>query len=82
MPHEDKGYEHFTVDGVPFDYRDPDITPEFHHTSTHGGPIRAGLQVRITYLHAGGVIRRYDKDYHYIGTDDENKIIKLEASNC
>lgn len=42
--------EKFTVNGVPFIYGDYDLTPCFHNAATHGGPMRDGLHVRITYL--------------------------------
>jgi hypothetical protein len=41
--------EHFTVCGVPFSYSDYVVTAGFNHASSHGGPMREGLWVRIAY---------------------------------
>jgi hypothetical protein len=41
--------ESFTVNGVRFEYSEYATTPGFHHTSLYGGPMKAGLQVRIHY---------------------------------
>jgi hypothetical protein len=45
--HED---ESFVVSGVRFAYSDYVITGGFRRTSSHGGPIRQGLRVRVRYL--------------------------------
>jgi hypothetical protein len=37
------------VDGVLFAYSDYFLTPAFNNTSSHGGPLKEGLQVRIYY---------------------------------
>jgi hypothetical protein len=50
------GLEHFTVNGQPFAYSDFIERPGFHTTSSNGGPIRGGLQVRITYFD-GAILR-------------------------
>lgn len=50
MSNANKETESFTVRGVPFWYSPSWITPGFRKGSTHGGPIRAGLLVRITYV--------------------------------
>jgi hypothetical protein len=50
MPYAGHAKERFTVCGVPFSYSDYIITGGFNHTSSHGGPIRAGSWVRITHL--------------------------------
>jgi hypothetical protein len=60
------GYEHFTVHGVYFAYADDAVVPGFHHSSTPGGPIRAGQHVRIRY--APGV--------------ENLTIVKLEVADC
>jgi hypothetical protein len=48
--------ERFTVGNAEFEYGTSDITSAFHQTSTHGGPISAGLPVRITEVD-GSIIR-------------------------
>jgi hypothetical protein len=58
MPYEGHSLEHFTVNGHHFAYSDFMETPGFHSTSSHGGPIRAGLRVRIASLN--GVILRVE----------------------
>lgn len=50
MPYGGHALEHFTVRGVPFAYSDFVATCGFRNTSTHGGPIRQGIAVRIHYL--------------------------------
>jgi hypothetical protein len=53
MPPEGHALEHFTVNGVPFAYSDFVHTGAFNQTSTYGGPIRPGLNVRIYYVNEG-----------------------------
>jgi hypothetical protein len=65
MPYEGHSRESFTVKGVRFSYSDFDNTPGFNNTSSHGGPIKGGLYVRIYYA--------TDPDYPH-----ENRILKLE----
>lgn len=42
--------ESFTVGGKKFSYSDYGITPGFRNAKSLGGPIRAGLHVRICYV--------------------------------
>lgn len=49
MPEEGHAEESFTVHGVPFHYSDFNMTSAFRNTRSHGGPIRAGVHVRIHY---------------------------------
>jgi len=42
--------ESFDVNGFRFSYSDYVITGGFRQTSSHGGPIREGLHVRIRYI--------------------------------
>jgi hypothetical protein len=49
MPVNGHAEERFTVSGVQFSYSDYVILPCFNHTSTRGGPIRAGIWVRLSY---------------------------------
>jgi len=48
--------EHFTVSGIPFSYTQYDGTSRFHCTESAGGPIRAGLPVRIAYTYDGNFL--------------------------
>jgi hypothetical protein len=52
MPYYGHAEESFTVSGVPFHYAGEyyDLTPGFHHTASHGGPIKDGIYVRIWYI--------------------------------
>ena len=50
--------ESFTVNGTKFEYSDFIESPGFHQTKEHGGPISAGLKVRIH--HMNGVIARLE----------------------
>ncbi len=51
MPSHEHGKESFTVGGVFFQYSDYDNLSNggFVQTASHGGPIRPGLHVRISY---------------------------------
>jgi hypothetical protein len=49
MPYNGHDTERFTVDGVHFAYSDFAVGEGFNHTSSHGGPMRAGLHVRVHY---------------------------------
>jgi hypothetical protein len=50
MPATGHSIETFCVSGVCFSYSDYIITSGFNQTSSHGGPIREGLPVRVTYV--------------------------------
>ena len=50
MPPSYHGLESFTIGGKRFEYSDFRNTPGFHHSRLAGGPICAGLVVRIYYL--------------------------------
>ena len=58
MPDEGHAMESFTVAGESFEYSDYVVTTGFNNTSSHGGPIQPGRQVRIT--HFGGHILRLE----------------------
>jgi hypothetical protein len=58
MPYEGHALESFTVRGHRFSYSDYVVTAGFRNTASHGGPIREGLYVRITY--AGNLILRLE----------------------
>jgi hypothetical protein len=51
-------YESFAVDNQRFSYSDYVVTAGFHQTSMRGGPLRAGLRVRIH--HRRGEIARLE----------------------
>jgi hypothetical protein len=50
MPVTGHAMERFCVSGACFEYSDYVVTPGFNRTSSHGGPIREGLPVRVTYV--------------------------------
>lgn len=50
MPSGGHSMESFSVNGHFFSYSDYQMTCAFNNTSSHGGPIRDGLLVRITYI--------------------------------
>jgi hypothetical protein len=50
MPPEGHALESFTVGGHHFAYSDYFETGAFNQTASHGGPIRAGLPVRVTFV--------------------------------
>jgi len=49
MPYSGHQEETFSVNGMQFSYSDYVLIPCFNNTSSHGGPIREGLRVRIAY---------------------------------
>jgi hypothetical protein len=49
MPFTGHAVESFQVNGIPFSYSDYVSTAGFNNTSSHGGPIRSGLYVRVWY---------------------------------
>ena len=50
MPVTGHAMEKFCVSGACFEYSDFVITGGFNNTSSHGGPIHEGLQVRVSYV--------------------------------
>jgi hypothetical protein len=58
MPYEGHSQESFVVGGHRFSYSENIITSGFHNTASHGGPIREGLYVRVSYL--GNLILRLE----------------------
>jgi len=52
MPPTGHDTERFTVAGQWFAYSDYVITGGFNNTVSHGGPIKEGLAVRLTYVRA------------------------------
>jgi hypothetical protein len=50
MPFTGHSMESFCVAATCFRYSDYVITAGFNNTSSHGGPIREGLPVRLTYV--------------------------------
>ena len=50
MPVSGHAMESFSVGGVDFSYSDYSVTAGFNKTSSHGGPIRTGLPVGISYV--------------------------------
>lgn len=53
MPRGGHALESFRVGGVRFAYSDYIMTAGFHRSAASGGPIHAGLPVRITYVPRG-----------------------------
>jgi hypothetical protein len=47
MPYAGHKHESFVVAGHRFDYSDYEVVAGFNQTTSHGGPIREGLHVRI-----------------------------------
>jgi len=50
MPATGHAMERFCVLAACFEYSDYVVTSGFNNTSSHGGPIREGLPVRVTYI--------------------------------
>ena len=49
-PYEGHANELFTVGDKTFSYSDYQMQPGFHTTQSHGGPLRLGMFVRISYI--------------------------------
>ena len=49
MPYHGHSDESFVINGVRFAYSDYTITPAFNNTSSHGGPIKPGMHLRVFY---------------------------------
>jgi hypothetical protein len=58
MPVHGHALEHFCVQQACFAYSDFEASPGFNRTSSHGGPIREGLAVRVA--HVGNTIVRLE----------------------
>jgi hypothetical protein len=58
MPEAGHAMETFRVQGQSFSYSDFVVVPGFHNATSHGGPIRDGLYVRVT--HVGDVILKIE----------------------
>jgi hypothetical protein len=58
MPYGGHAMEHFCVGEACFEYSDFVLTGGFNNTSSHGGPIREGVRVRVT--HVDGTIVRLE----------------------
>jgi hypothetical protein len=58
MPYEGHQQECFTVQSQTFCYSDYVVTGGFSNATSHGGPIREGLPVRVSYI--GGAIVRLE----------------------
>lgn len=63
MPYNGHDTERFRVGSVSFAYSDYIVESGFNRTSSHGGPIREGLAVRI----------------HYSGQPSHATILRLEV---
>lgn len=50
MPVGGHDTERFIVAGQQFEYSDYEVTGGFNNSASHGGPIRVGLPVRITFV--------------------------------
>jgi hypothetical protein len=56
MPYTGHAMERFCVQDTCFAYSDFVVTSGFNNTSSHGGPIREGLRVRIAHV-SGTIVR-------------------------
>lgn len=79
MPYEGHQEECFTVQDRRFCYSDYVVAAGFHNTASHGGPIRAGLPVRIAY--SGDTILRLDIPKDKIVTPAESAAIVSSNQN-
>jgi hypothetical protein len=78
MPYEGHDQECFSVHSQRFCYSDYHVTPGFHNTASHGGPIRAGIPVRVAY--SGPVILRLDIAKAAAMTPEQSKVAAEAAA--
>jgi hypothetical protein len=50
MPASGHDTERLRINGLQFAYSDYIITPGFHQTESHGGPVHADSRLRLTYI--------------------------------
>lgn len=50
MPYSGRAKEKFCVSNTCFEYSDYIVVGGFNNTASHGGPIKEGLHVRVTYV--------------------------------
>ena len=72
MPYQGHGEECFTVESETFCYSDYEVTLGFNNTASHGGPIREGLPVRVSFI--GNTILRLE-----VRTDALTSLAEREA---
>ena len=77
MPYEGHQDECFSVQDQRFCYSDYEIAPGFHNATSHGGPIRSGLPVRIAYR--DGRILRLDIPKDQVLTQAQSAAIKTQG---
>ena len=77
MPYEGHQDECFSVQDQRFCYSDFEIAPGFHNATSHGGPIRSGLPVRIAYR--DGRILRLDIPKDQILTPAQSAAVTAEG---
>ncbi|MGJ5815286.1 hypothetical protein [Paludibaculum fermentans] len=72
MPYNGHDAECFSVRSKRFCYSDYDVSPGFRNAASHGGPIRPGLSVRVTYF--GPTILRLEVAKDQMPTALESRI--------
>ncbi|WP_321478181.1 hypothetical protein [uncultured Paludibaculum sp.] len=77
MPYNGHDSECFSVRSERFCYSDYIASPGFHNAASHGGPIRPGLSVRVTYL--GPTILRLEIAKDQMSTLADSKIAEKAA---
>ncbi len=75
MPYEGHQDECFSVQDQQFCYSDYEIAPGFNNATSHGGPIRSGLPVRIAYR--DGRILRLDIPDNQVLTSAQSQATKV-----
>jgi len=78
MPYQGHQDECFSVQDERFCYSDYEATPGFRNSASHGGPIRAGIHVRIAYL--GGTILRLQIQKSEVISPQEAAIAEQSAN--
>jgi hypothetical protein len=79
MPYEGHKDECFTVASHSFCYSDFMISAGFNNSASHGGPIRDGLPVRVSYV--GGNIVRLEVRADALATVEQRKSFALSAES-
>jgi hypothetical protein len=77
MPRSGHDKEWFIVGGKRFEYSDYHVTAGFNQTSSHGGPIRKGLNIRVHF--EGDSIARLEVANEQAATGNAEPSMPLEG---
>ena len=77
MPYEGHQDECFSVQSQTFCYSDYGVTSGFNHSTSHGGPIREGIPVRVSYI--GNTIIRLEIRSDAVASAAQREVVAAAA---